>query len=291
MMTRTLGKNPFHPKEPIRDREFFFGRRNEVREILGFLRSGQCVSVIGPGKIGKTSLLNHLSHPRVLEEHGLARSEHLFIYVDCRELADKGRAQWFSYLEAQLRQQVAQGSGVIVGHIGSCDDLSRVCEALKRRGMKVLVFMLDTFESLISNDQFDFDFFVNLRSLNTNSPVAFWTASGESIGELARKYLGGDPHGDTSPFSNIFAPFWLGTLSEEESRALLKRYFASAGFVLPADSLDAIVDRIVERTSNHPYSIQWIGWHTVNIWHTNSYKWGAASEKKFLRCLRNLPDV
>jgi len=285
------GKNPFNFEEPVRDLDFFFGRSNEVRQILDFLRSGQCVSVIGPGKIGKTSLLNHLSHPRVLEEHGLAKSEHLFIYVDCRELADKGRAQWFSYLEAHLKQQVAQESGVIVGHIGSCDDLSRVCEALKRRGMKALVIMLDTFESLISNGQFDFDFFVNLRSLNTNFPIAFWTASGELLGELERKYLDGGPHGDTSPFSNIFAPFWLGTLSGEESRALLEWYFASAGFTLPADSLNIIVDRIVRRASGHPYSIQWIGWHTVNIWHTNSYKWGAASGKKFLRCLRNLPDV
>jgi len=290
-MTTKSGKNPFNFEEPVRDLDFFFGRSNEVRQILDFLRSGQCVSVIGPGKIGKTSLLNHLSHPRVLEEHGLAKSEHLFVYVNCEELADKDRAQWFSYLETQLRQQVAQASGVIVGHIGSRDDLSKVCEDLKRRGMKVIVIMLDTFESLISNGQFDSDFFVNLRSLSTNSPIAFWTASEKSLGELERKYLDGDPHGDTSPFSNIFAPFWLETLSGEESRALLRRYFDLAGFALPADSLNAIADRIVERTSGHPYSIQWIGWHTVNIWHTNSYRWGAASEKKFLRCLRNLPDV
>ena len=330
MMTRTLGKNPFHPKEPIRDREFFFGRREQVREILGFLRSGVCVSVVGPGKIGKTSLLRYVSHPFVLGEHGLIANECLFVYIDCRDLAGIARERWFNYIGTQMEEQAIQRSGMAVGHMESFADLEGTCERLNQSGMKPVVVMLDAFDLLTGADPLDPNFFTNLRSLNTNFEVAFLAASEEPLSDLEQRYF---RVASTSPFSNIFHSVRLGFLDQGESRALLTHYFTQASLIFPnplgqeaglrplqpgrrtiavrfrsvLDSLGArykyyrhrqsvnavrsLVDLIVERSTDHPYLVHWIGWHTVDIWHKNSDKWNNACHERLLRHLHSLPDV
>ena len=50
-------ENPFFHRGPIRDRRYFFGRESETRRALQMLRQDQCVSIVGPRRIGKTSYL------------------------------------------------------------------------------------------------------------------------------------------------------------------------------------------------------------------------------------------
>jgi hypothetical protein len=329
-MIQTPGKNPFCLEGPIRDPECFFGRRNEVREVLGFLRLGQCVSVVGPGKIGKTSLLNHVSHPFVLGEHGLMASECLFVYIDCRDLAGINRERWFGYVGSQMEEQATQRPGMAIGHVESFADLEGACERLNQSGMKPVVIMLDAFDLLTGADQLDSGFFINLRSLNANFEVAFLAASEEPLSDLEQRYFRVT---DTSPFSNIFHPVRLGFLYQGESRALLTHYFTLAGLISPnstaqkaalgplqpgrraisvffrsvLDSIRArykycrdrpsvnavcsLVDLVVERAAGHPYLVQWMGWHAVDIWHKNSDKWSNACQERLLGHLDSLPDV
>ena len=331
MMTRTPGTNPFHPKEPIRDPEFFFGRQNEVREILGFLRSGQCVSVVGPGKIGKTSLLRYVSHPAVLGEHGLMASECLFVYIDCRDLAGIARERWFNYIGTQMEKQATQRPGKTIGHVESFADLEGACERLNQSGMKPVVVMLDAFDLLTGADPLDPDFFTNLRSLNTSFESAFLAASEEPLNDLEQRYFRVT---GSSPFSNIFHPVRLGTLDQDESRALLTHYFTLAGLIFPnpvgqqeavlrlpqpgrrtiavrfrsvldgirarykyyrdrpsINAVHSLVDLIVERAAGHPYLVQWMGWHAVDICHKNSDKWNNVCQERLLKRLDSLPDV
>jgi hypothetical protein len=243
MMQATV-ENPFSFKEPVRDPAFFFGRRDEVRRILDFLRTSQCVSLVGPARIGKTSLLNYVSHPRVLSEYGLNESEWLFAYVDCRELADKDREQIFDCIGTQIKQQVTPPDSVTAGHVTCFADLENICADLDQSGPKSLVIVLDTFESLTRNDRFDFNTSVNLRSLNTNFGVAFLTASEEPLSELERRHF--DDMEETSPFSNIFTRVPLGPLDRDESRALLKHYFALAGLTLPDQDAGGGVSRALQ---------------------------------------------
>jgi hypothetical protein len=243
-------ENPFNFKEPVRDPAFFFGRRDEVRRILDFLRISQCVSLVGPARIGKTSLLNYVSHPRVLSEHGLDESEWLFAYVDCRELADKDREQVFDYIGTQIKQQVTPPDSVTAGHVTCLANLEDICGDLDPSGSKLLVIVLDTFESLIRNEQFDPNLSVNLRSLNTNFDVAFLTASEEPLHDLERRHF--DDMTDTSPFSNIFTLVPLRPLDEGESRALLKHYFALAGLTLPDQDVGGVVPRVPQPGGKTP---------------------------------------
>ena len=78
--------NPFFHRGAIRRASYFHGRRTVVEQILGLLRNGQSVSLIGPRRIGKSSILINLCHPSVREQFGLQPPEALFVMVDCQEL-------------------------------------------------------------------------------------------------------------------------------------------------------------------------------------------------------------
>jgi hypothetical protein len=327
------GQNPFDFERPVREPDLFFGRRNEARRILRFIGGSQCVSVIGPSKIGKTSILKYVSHPLVLREYGLEESDCLFVPIDCQELADEDREGCLNCIGTQIGRQLIPRCSIAVDHVRSFADLEKICGNLSQSGLRPLVIMLDAVGSLIGNSRLGFHFFVNLRSLNTNFHVAYLTASEEPIEELEQKYF--DHMGHTSRFSNIFTPFRLGPLDQDESRALLKRYFALAGLAFrdpatwgagskplqpegkmtrffrsvfdasrarlrchrhlqsssAARSVDSIVDLIVERTAGHPYLIQWIGWHAVDIWYRNCCRWDDTCRERLLSYLNSLPDV
>ena len=59
--------NPYWHRKEIRDPACFFGRSREIQGALSVLPNSQCISLVGPRHIGKTSLLHYISNPLVLE--------------------------------------------------------------------------------------------------------------------------------------------------------------------------------------------------------------------------------
>src|SRR4030065_47941 len=96
--------NPYLSRGPVRSQEMFFGRDHELREIANFLRGNQSVSIVGPRKIGKTSLLFHLMRPRVSEELGIAAGT-LICYLDCEVLGGETASEGFQQFAAELRAE------------------------------------------------------------------------------------------------------------------------------------------------------------------------------------------
>ncbi len=52
--------NPFTNRAMIKTEEEFAGRRQEVAQILNYVKKGTSVSVVGERRIGKSSLVYHL---------------------------------------------------------------------------------------------------------------------------------------------------------------------------------------------------------------------------------------
>ena len=104
-------ENPFFHRGPIRDRRYFFGRTQETRQALHMLRHGQCVSIVGPRRIGKTSHLFHLCDPVVQRGHDLGQ-EYLFIYVDCQGLGDLDKLQFYQWLWGEAKRALAEQGDV-----------------------------------------------------------------------------------------------------------------------------------------------------------------------------------
>ena len=99
--------NPYVSRGPVRDPAMFFGRENELREIAAFLRGNQSVSIVGPRKIGKTSLLFHLMRPPTFTSLGLDEN-FLFVYLDCEVLGDGSHEEIFG----QFAVEIAEAHGL-----------------------------------------------------------------------------------------------------------------------------------------------------------------------------------
>ena len=84
--------NPFIFRGPVNDPAMFFGRRHELNEIAAFLRGNQSISIVGPRKIGKTSLLFHLMRPTSWPDLGIG-DDILFAYLDCEVLGDSDHGE------------------------------------------------------------------------------------------------------------------------------------------------------------------------------------------------------
>jgi hypothetical protein len=213
----TIPENPFFHRGPIRSQSFLFGRTVETRRILHLLRHDQCVSITGPRRIGKTSLLFHLCNPEVQERHGLG-NEYRFVYVDCQGLGDVDKCQFYQWLwqEAKValtKPERLEGWAADEGII-NFKSFRKAVTTLNERGYK-LIFLLDEFETLSQNSNLHRDLFGDLRSLMPI--VSYTTASMDSLPNLAYA----DPGVLSSPFFNVFAEMPLGFLTLNEAREMV----------------------------------------------------------------------
>ena len=99
-------ENPYFHRGPIRQPEYFFGRAQEVTSVLSLLKNNQSVSIVGPRRMGKTSLLLHISHPEVMARHGLSPGEHIFVFIDCGGLSDLNQADFYRLILEETEDQL-----------------------------------------------------------------------------------------------------------------------------------------------------------------------------------------
>lgn len=246
--------NPYISRGPVRIPEMFFGREHELQEIAAFLAGNQSVSMIGPRKIGKTSLLFHLLRPEIWPTIGLDE-RNLFIYLDCEVLGEGGHAEIFGQFAAEMAAALDERGlppePALETALTRPTRLSfeAAVRKLNQRGLRV-VLILDEFERLSTNSALDVNFFNALRSAAGRYQLAFITASARPLIELT--YSGRSQEILSSPFFNIFAPLFLGLLSREESLALIREPAAHAGRPFPEESQAFIY----ELAGGHPLALQ-----------------------------------
>ncbi len=193
--------NPFFHRSPIRDSRYFFGRARETRQALDMLRNGQCISIVGPRRIGKTSLLFHLCDPDVRKEHNFGE-EYLFVYVDCQGLGSLDKPQFYQWIWQEIRRSLVS-RGETDNWVESVTDFARFREmlmAIHEDGKYKPILLLDEFDTLAQNSSLDLNLFSDLRSLIVAQLVIYVTVSHDSLYDLTfadRSVL-------SSPFFNIF---------------------------------------------------------------------------------------
>jgi len=187
--------NPFQCGGAVRDSRKFVGRNTELREILSRVATMQSVSVCGPRRIGKSSLLRHISdtgRPRLDETYQ-------FHYEDLQPLTSP----------EEFYGRVCAAFGDKEGE--DYDDLRAVIDGKK------IVLCLDEFEKTVEAD-FGADFFDKLRSLAQTGNLALILATKVPLDELYRRY-----QGPTSGFPNIFTKVMVGELPLDEARRLINQ--------------------------------------------------------------------
>lgn len=241
-----MAGNPYLNRVAIRDPRQFFGRKKELGKIFSRVGAArpQSVSVVGPRRIGKSSLLRYIGDPKIRELFLESSGKHVFFYMDLQQRRDIGPPEFFKGFFSLLRREIPDGR--FLGK--AAHDFESTRDALERvhsRGYKVVV-LFDEFDAITANERFTLDFYSFLRSLANNFNVAYVTSSNRDLQERCHAEKIAD-----SPFFNIFTNVYLRTFTEREALDLITWPSSEAGYPLrPHAGL------ILEMAGRFPFYLQ-----------------------------------
>lgn len=217
---------PFTFGNPIRDPSHFIGRQSDLQQIVNRLRSSahESTSVVGERRIGKTSLLKHLADKTVAESLGLSKGQYCMVYMDFQGLTDITPTRFWQRVlqkmerticEPELVPQIKNIRALVDFDLFDLEDLFTI---INDNGLTVIL-LLDEFECVTQNPNFESDFFGGLRTLAIHHNLALVTATRRELVDLCHsEELKG------SPFFNIFANLVLRPFTDEEVNQLVEKY-------------------------------------------------------------------
>lgn len=258
-------RNPYTFGVPVRGEDKFFGREKELKEILETLQhvgrgQKQDLAVIGPRRIGKSSLLYRLRDvppddflPVYIDLQGIVPREPLVLFTD---ILRQVRA---AFAALQLTDKITPFA--ILGprelperlqFMTFKEDMASLDEAIQKQGLPRLILMLDEVELLAEFGGLTaLEFFRSL--IQRLLYCVFIVAGSEYLYEMTQSY--------TSPFYNIFKTVELHALPPVAAHALVERPATEVGlhYLLEA------VDKLLHYTGNTPYFIQAMGHYLVEM--------------------------
>lgn len=227
-----LGRsNPFVWRAGITEPDAFFGRQRELRIIREFLQKRQNCQVMGPRRIGKTSLLLALKRAAPAWEPRFR-----IAYLDLQLPQCFSISGWMRRVSKQLAWPTEPR------------DLPEFADAVENmldRGT-FAVLCLDEFAELAQRPtEFTRDFFTTLRACGQQG-LSIVTAADRPLSELT------DPTDRVvSPFYNTFPLLRLGSFPPAEAQAYVS---------LPRPELEPFADdeqrAIVTFAHGHPLALQ-----------------------------------
>lgn len=236
--TSPLSPNPFTDTLAIRDPARFVGRQAELRRLRTIL-TGASVQLIGPPKIGKSSLLWRLRDLYVQDGWSAA-------FVDFQSFGKWDR----------LCETIVRGLG------GSDHSWEGVKRAVAGRRV---ILLLDEFD-LAQEYGFESKYCDRLRALlSAEGDLRVVTASRVPLKQIL------PDTGRSSPLYNVLLPMELGPLAEKEAKVLLMHPWDQA-----AVSFDeATCDELVRLSQCHPFKLQRAAFHRYEALADPLYDWRA----------------
>ena len=134
------------------------------------------------------------------------------------------------------------------------DTLREVVEELNNQGKRIIILM-DEFDAITTNPNFDMQFFSFLRFLANNYKVAYVTSSISDLQQMCY-----DKEISDSPFFNIFSNLPLRPFSRADAMELIKSPSEREGVPLEEYS-----DRILDMSGLFPYFLQVACSHVFDI--------------------------
>lgn len=175
--------NPFVWRGGITRAEDFFNRDSEQRALRAYLRGRQNCQIVGPRRIGKTSLLRQIERAASLWERNAVAA-----YLDLQDPRCFTLDGWLKIAARQFRWPTLPAT---------LSDFADHIDAALSDGLH-LILCLDEFEELTARrGEFKREFFLTLRSC-TQRGLSIATASRRPLSEITER---GDP---SSPFYNTF---------------------------------------------------------------------------------------
>jgi len=224
--------NPYVHGPSITRPHQFFGRAQELRQLCAALEQGESLALVGPRRIGKTSVLNMLGHRRVWAQYGTDPDA-----VLVRRVNFQGRLG----ASATPEDVYALFFRALTGQPPLPDDL--LPEALEDEldTYGEVAFLVDELETLVERvrDGSCYDYLFSLLE----GRCYYLVASARPLPELARAAS------LTSPFFEALPSLPLGVLTPDEARQLIRTPAWEAGREMPVEGILALA-------GGHPFLLQ-----------------------------------
>lgn len=239
--------NPYFDCEAVSNLSMFFGRQQELQTLYGAIVKRQSVSIVGSRHIGKSSLLKFLGNSELQQQYGYDFQRFLFIFTDWRTYLHRTREDFFHKICTQI---IAQSQEKVELHLPSYSGEDRFVKLLEdiRQADFSLVLLMDAFDQVTSNPEFDGRFFSFLRSLaGVSDLVSYVAATRKPLYLVCHSAVVAD-----SPFFNSFLPCPLGALTPAEARLLIVSPAEQAQCPFTSEE----VDLIFGWAGLHPFFLQ-----------------------------------
>jgi hypothetical protein len=252
--------NPYTSRNMVKTISDFFGRCCEIEKILTNLQEGfQSTSIVGERRIGKSSLLWHITQPEVYKKY-LEDSErpYLFAYFDFQRVATLTQGTFFKLLNECITEQIPPDYAPSMEGVENSQDYFRKL-VQKAKNDYFIVICLDEFETVVNNEKFDKAFLLSLRSYGNAKDVAYITSSRQTLADICKN----TDHLQGSEFWNIFVmpPLYLGLLEPEEAMQLITAPAKNSNIVFEQPE----IDYVIELAGCHPLFLEIACFHLFEV--------------------------
>jgi len=147
----------------IREINDFYGRKREVSRIYSRIGAPhpQSVSIVGPRRIGKSSLLYYINHEQNRQRYLKDPGKYKFAFIDFQERKRMTLPEFFSALFELLSRELHDQVEIVESP--DYDGFKSVMERIQKRELK-LMLLFDEFDSITQNPNFGTEFFAFLRA-------------------------------------------------------------------------------------------------------------------------------
>ena len=235
--------NPFSYGKPVEDPARFIGRRREIEQVYSRLLSAfESSSIVGERRTGKTSLLKIMAHPDTQTKLGLDPKKYTFVYQDFLFLDENTTPTRFWQRVLKSIRRAISAHEEVVAEI----ELALKAETIDNYALDdiftliddedlYIILLLDGFDQVTRNRNFDSDFFGGLRALAIHHNLALITSSRQDLVQLTHS-----EQVRSSPFFNIFATINLRNFSEQDAMELIDKYLAGTNVIFLLSELNVI---------------------------------------------------
>lgn len=241
--------NPYYNMAAVRDPQMFYGRSRLLGTLFSTLTNRQCISLVGARGIGKSSVLQYVKLAEVQQQFGFDASRYILVLIDLREYLRKTANDFFDTVSKHIVAQCLGRLTVNLPEEEGADQFGSVVDQISDQGYHI-VLLMDAFDNITRNDNFDPEFFSFLRAWATIGKVSYVTASIAPLYEVCHRGI------KDSPFFNIFATSRVEPLTLEEARNLVQEPAQRVGCPFTASE----VEWVISLAGRHPYFIQRVCW-------------------------------
>lgn len=255
-----MNVNPFTVGNPVADKERFYGREGDIRQIISrLLSAGESTSVVGERRMGKTSLLKYLANPDNTSDLGLPPEKYCLVYIDFQGLTDITPVRFWQRVLRKMEAAISSPNLVMeIQNLRKQEafdlfDLEDLFEDLAGEGLTVVLF-LDEFEYVTRNPNFSADFFGGLRALAIHQDLSLVTGTRRELVDLCHsEEIKG------SPFFNIFVNLVLRPFPQEMVLEMISGYTAQTELSV----VDRELEIILQLSGGYPFFVQMAGYYLV----------------------------